>query len=381
MISRLHLSEPLKNILRNTFSNVDKDDSNGINLKEFLLFFLKFPLFKQELLTNENNNAPYNYEDTLTRRQRIRQWFYCIVECPGYNFASRLLFCIDVVLTLFSIGILCCEGVAPSIKLTYIKQCTMWIVTVFFALEYICGLMTCKYKINFIFNIVHVFELTSFLAWIICYYYSQNWTYDPIGFVGFRVIRFVDIRQVFKIERLHQDIDIYVNTLTLAYIASGAVIMLLICCIFIFALLVYVFERGSYNDTEKRWERDPIEGESPFADLYTCIYFTVVTMTTLGYGDISPKSFMGRLVAMIMVFVGLFNMPFLINIVGECFEDAFQKFILIRTNKMQEEHNKDLMECVEHFVKGKECCWSLRNQKRLRCLRLIDAANKEEHEK
>jgi len=379
MISRLDLSEPLKKMLRNTFSNVDKDDSNSINLKEFLLFFLKFPLFKQELLTNENGNAPYNYEDTLNRRQRFRQWFYCIVECPGYNFVSKLLFCIDVVLTLVPIGIICCEGVAPRIKLKSFKQWTMWIVTVFFALEYICGLITCKWKKKFIFNIAHVFELISFSFWILLYYFPWKWTYDPIGFVAFRVIRFVDIHQVFEMERLHQDIDIYVNTLSLAYTGSGAVIMLLICSSIIFALLVYVFERGSYNHTEKRWERDAIEGESPFADISTCIYFTAVTMTTLGYGDITPRSFMGRLVAMIIVFFGLCNITFLINIVGDCFEDVFRMFILRRSNKIEEENNKHLMECVEHIVKGKESCWSLLNRKRTRCLRVIDDANKQAH--
>lgn len=377
MIHRLDLSEPLKNMLWNKFSNIDRDGSNDINLTEFLLFFLRFPLFKQELLSNENNNAPYNYENTLTRRQRFRQWLYCIVECPGYNFVSRLLFCIDVVLTLFPIGIICCEGVAPSINLKSFKQWTMWIVTVFFALEYICGLMTCKWKRKFIFNIAHSFELISFTLWIICDSFRQQWTFDPIGFVAFRVIRFVHIHQVFKAESLHQDIDIYVNALSLAYTSSGAVIMLLIYSIILFALLVYVFERGSYNQTEKRWERDANEGASPFADISTCIYFTVVTMTTLGYGDIYPKSFTGRLVAIMMVFVGLCNITFLINIVGDCFEDVFRNFVSGRSNKIQEEHSEHLMECVEHFEKRKDSCLILTNQKRLQCLGVIDKANKE----
>jgi len=377
MINTLDLSESLKDILRNTFRKIDIDGSNDINLREFLLYFLKFPMFKQELLITANNNAPYNYENTLTRMQRWRQWLYCIVECPGYNFLSRLLFCIDLVLTLIPIGILWCEGVSPSINVKSFKQQIMWIVSVFFALEYICGLMTCKYKGQYIFNIVHTFELISFFFWIIYYTFAQEWTLDPIGFVVFRVIRFINIRQVFKIDRLQEDIDIYVNTLKLAYASSGAVIMLLLYTIILFALLVNAFERGSWNPTEKRWERDASEGESPFADISTCIYFTVVTMTTLGYGDISPKSFVGRFVAIITVFVGLCNITFLINIVGDCFEEVFRGFVLRRSNKIEEEHSKHLMECAEHFEKKKDCCWNFLNRKRQRHLRMLHYANNE----
>lgn len=366
MIKKLDLSEALKKKLHNTFRNIDIDGSNDINLREFLLYFLKFPMFKQELLTNANNNAPYNYENTLTRSQRWRQWLYCIVECPGYNFVSKLLFCIDVVLTIVPIGILWVEGVRPSVNVEPFKQSVMWFVSIFFALEYMCGLMTCKYKKKFVFDIAHVFELVSFLFWIIYNTFVQVETLDPTGFVVFRVIRFFNIRKVFKLDRFQEDIDIYVNALKLAYTSSGAVIMLLIYTIILFALLVYVFERGSYNRTEKRWERDEDEGESPFADISSCIYFTLVTMTTLGYGDISPKSYVGRLVAIITVFVGLCNITFLINIVGDCFEEVFRRFVLRKSNKIEDEHNQHLMECVEYVQNRRDQCFSFPIQKRTR---------------
>jgi len=377
MIKKLDLSEPLKNILQDTFRTIDIDGSNDINLTEFLLYFLKFPMFKQELLTNANNNAPYNYENTLTRNQRWRQWLYCIVECPGYNFVSKLLFCIDVLLTIVPIGILWIEGARPSINVKPFKQPVMWFVSIFFALEYMCGLMTCKYKKKFVFDIAHVFELVSFLFWIIYNTFDQVETLDPTGFVVFRVIRFFNIRKVFKLDRFQEDIDIYVNALKLAYTSSGAVIMLLLYTIILFALLVYVFERGTYNRKEKRWERDADEeGESPFADFSSCIYFTLVTMTTLGYGDIFPKSFVGRLVSIITVFVGLCNITFLINIVGDCFEEVFRRFVLRKSNKMEEEHSKHLMECVQHVQKRRSQCFSFPIQKRARdSKRMLNSLN------
>eukprot|EP00495_Collosphaeridae_sp_1-RS-2012_P000166 TRINITY_DN10025_c0_g1_i1.p1 TRINITY_DN10025_c0_g1~~TRINITY_DN10025_c0_g1_i1.p1 ORF type:complete len:59 (+),score=7.03 TRINITY_DN10025_c0_g1_i1:273-449(+) len=51
-------------------------------------------------------------------------------------------------------------------------------------------------------------------------------------------------------------------------------------------------------------------------------------MTTLGYGDISPKSYVGRVVAMMAASMGIVNLTFLINIMGECFEEIFREFVL-----------------------------------------------------
>lgn len=116
---------------------------------------------------------------------------------------------------------------------------------------------------------------------------------------------------------------------------------------------MFTFERGEYNVADKIWVRDLEEGESPFSNIYTCVYFTVITMTTLGYGDVSPKSYVGRFVAMLTVLVGLCNITFLINIVGDCFEDVFRDYILRRSQKMENEHSKYINKCIHNEAKRK----------------------------
>jgi len=251
----------------------------------------------------------------------------------------------------------------------------LWFISSFFAVEYFCGLITCKYKLKFIFDIVHTFELVSFVFWI--YYNTVGYAgrLHPMGFVVFRIVRYVNLHKVFKLEALEEDIHIYVNTLKLAYTSSGAVMVLLVFTIFLFSLLIYVFERGLYNSDEKRWERDADEGESPFADMSTCIYFVLVTMTTLGYGDVSPKSYVGRMVAIITVFIGLCNITFLINIVGDCFEEVFREFVLKRSTKMEEEQSKYLTNCIETVQTGSSLSLFHRKNKRLRHMKIVADAN------
>jgi potassium voltage-gated channel Shaw-related subfamily C protein 3 len=221
--------------------------------------------------------------------------------------------------------------------------------------------------------------LISFLFWMVYNTVGKSDTLDPMGFVVFRIIRYVNLHKVFKLTALQEDIDIYVNTLKLAYTSSGAVMVLLVFTIFLFSLLMYVFERGLYNMDNKRWERDADEGESPFADMSSCIYFVLVTMTTLGYGDLYPKTYVGRMVAMITVFVGLCNITFLINIVGDCFEEVFREFVVKRSKKMENEHSKYLTNCV-HEVQTQKSGWLFfhRENKRLRNLKLLAKANERE---
>jgi len=375
MIGGLDISEELKVTLRNKFHNIDKD-GNGINLNEFLMFFLNFPMFQEELLTNAHINAPYIYEKNLSCTQRGRQWLYCVVEHPDYNGVSKVLFCMDLILTLVPIVILCTEGGLSSIRVRWFKHTFMWVVSIFFATEYFCGLITCKYKKKFIFDVVHTFELISFLFWIYYNTIGRSDTLEPMGFVVFRVIRYINLHKVFKLSVLEEDINIYVNTLHLAYTSSGAVIVLLIFTIFLFSIMMYVFERGVYNADEKWWERDADEGESPFADISSCIYFVIVTMTTLGYGDLYPISYVGRIVGMITVFVGLCNITFLINIVGDCFEEVFREFIAKRSIKLEEEHSKYLEACLHDARSGNRKWLSFRSKKKgQRKSKMLEMAN------
>jgi len=379
MIDSLDVSEKLKFSLRDQFYRIDKDGNDGINLTEFLMFFLRFPMFKEELLTHSHNNAPYIYETTLSCTQHWRQWLYCVVEHPEYNFVSKILFSVDFILTVVPIVIICMEGAQSGLKVIWFKHTFMWFVSLFFACEYFCGLITCKYKKKFIFDVVHTFELVSFLFWIYYKTIGRSDSLDPMGFVVFRVIRYVNLHKVFKLTALEEDIDIYVNTLKLAYTSSGAVMMLLVFTIFLFSLLMYVFERGVYNKSEKWWQREADEEESPFADMSSCIYFVLVTMTTLGYGDMYPITYVGRMVAIITVFVGLCNITFLINIVGDCFEEVFREFVLKRSKKMEEEHSKYLTGCIHKVQTGRSSWLSFRSKnKRLRHIKVIAKANEQE---
>jgi len=197
--------------------------------------------------------------------------------------------------------------------------------------------LTCRHTKKFIWKLWHILELTSFIFWIIYNTVLDPGTVDLMGFFIFRILRVMKIHTVFKLEDFRKNIAIFSRSLQLVYTSYGTLTGVLMFIIFFFSLLIYVFERGEFISEERIWVRNTQEGESPLSNLYACIYFIVVTMTTLGYGDITAKSYMGRLISMISVLVGLVNLTFLINIIGDCFEEVFRVFVMDKSRIMEEE--------------------------------------------
>jgi len=99
-------------------------------------------------------------------------------------------------------------------------------------------------------------------------------------------------------------------------------------------VLIYVFERGEYDEENAIWTRDEDKGSSPFSDMYNCIYFNIAAMTTLGYGNHYPESYIGKFVALMSSCMGIVNLTFLINIIGGCFEETFRKFIEVKSKRV-----------------------------------------------
>jgi len=163
---------------------------------------------------------------------------------------------------------------------------------------------------------------------------------NPSGFVIFRTLRILKFTSIFNPKTIRAEFGLYKDTIRLAYTSYQTVAGLMVYIIFFLSLAIHVFERGTYDRDSLTWIRDEQEEESPFANIYNCVYFTVVTMTTVGYGDLSPDSYVGKMIALITAWCGICNVTLLINIFGQCFEEVFREFTLRRSKKIEEERVK-----------------------------------------
>ncbi|PLX22904.1 MAG: ion transporter [Salinivirgaceae bacterium] len=158
-----------------------------------------------------------------------------------------------------------------------------WVITIIFSLEYILRILVHPRPSKYIFSF---YGIIDFLAAIP--------TYISLFLAGthyLAVIRALRLLRVFRILKLSQ------------YLDAGSAIAIALkhsrrrISVFIYAVLLIVIVIGSLMYL--------IEGpEHGFTSIPRSIYWAIVTLTTVGYGDISPETSLGQFIASLIMILG-----------------------------------------------------------------------------
>ncbi len=158
-----------------------------------------------------------------------------------------------------------------------------WFFTMLFLLEYICRIYVVRKKTAYIFSFFGIIDLLSVLPTMVSLLIP--------GAQYLMVIRILRLLRVFRVFKLAGYIT-EAEVLRKALIASSRKILVFLSTI---AVLVVVIGSIMYV----------IEGPAHgFRDIPTSIYWAVVTLTTVGYGDISPQTGAGMFFASIVMVMG-----------------------------------------------------------------------------
>jgi len=71
-------------------------------------------------------------------------------------------------------------------------------------------------------------------------------------------------------------------------------------------------------------------------------------------GDMSPTSYVGKLIALLSVTIGLINITFIINTIGDCFEEVFRQYLDEHTRQIEEDRSEYIRRNVEEAQKKVE---------------------------
>jgi len=158
-----------------------------------------------------------------------------------------------------------------------------WFFTIAFTVEYILRLYCVDRRLKYASSFFGIVDLVAVLP-----------TYLSIILPGSQyliVIRILRVLRIFRVLKLMQ----YVREAGMLVQSLRASIRKIVVFLFTVVTLVIVFGSLMYL----------IEGEANgFTSIPRSIYWAVVTLTTVGYGDISPKTGLGQFVASIIMIMG-----------------------------------------------------------------------------
>ena len=188
------------------------------------------------------------------------------------------------IIIIFSVLLIMLESVREiDAKYHSILLTLEWIVTIFFTIEYIARIICIKRPSNYIFSFYGIIDFLSTIPLYLSYIFAGSQVLLAVR--AFRLLR------VFRILKLVQFLG-EASQLKKALKASRAKIT-----VFLFAVLIVSVMLGTLMYI--------IEGDQAgFTSIPTSIYWTIVTLTTVGYGDIAPITPQGQLVATIIMLLG-----------------------------------------------------------------------------
>lgn len=160
-----------------------------------------------------------------------------------------------------------------------------WSCTIIFTLEYILRIWLVRRPKNYIFSFYGLVDLLSCLP-----------SYLALIFTGgshFIVIRILRLLRMFRVLKMIGHVR-GANTIMKGLMASRQKITVFFFAMLIFAMLagtlIYIVESG-------------VEGTS-FTSIPVSIYYAIVSITTVGYGDLVAQTILGRMITALMVLAG-----------------------------------------------------------------------------
>ena len=158
-----------------------------------------------------------------------------------------------------------------------------WLFTILFTIEYILRIYSIKKPFKYIFSFMGIIDFLSIIPTYLVF------LYPPIHvLVDIRAIRLIRIFRVFKLSRYLRGANIMQIALKSSRPKIIVFLLSVILIVIILGTLMYIVE-GQKNG---------------FDNIPKSIYWSVVTLTTVGYGDVVPVTVFGKFLASIIMILG-----------------------------------------------------------------------------
>jgi voltage-gated potassium channel len=239
----------------------------------------------------------------------------------GKFFDVLLLFVI-----LFSVVLVMLESV-PSIAIKHLQTLHIleWIITAIFTLEYIIRIIIVRRPFRYIFSFYGIIDLLSVIPT-----YLSLLIIGSHSLVVIRMLRLVRIFRILKLTRYTAAGRSLGRAMWASREKISVFIFLVVILVVIIGTVMYMIEGVTHG----------------FTSIPRSIYWAIVTLTTVGYGDISPETPIGQFLASIVMLLGYAIIAVPTGIVtSELIKSTTKQNTQVCQNCLCESHDEDAVFC------------------------------------
>jgi voltage-gated potassium channel len=244
---------------------------------------------------------PHGFRETLQ--------FY-LIDCK--TAFGKIIDIFIILLNLFICAIIVVETYSVSEATVQLLWKVEVIIVLFFIIEYGARLYAAKSRLKQLVDIYSIIDLIAILPTISMLVLPHFDISFNIGFI--KLIRSFRIFRIFRFLRFTADPDFFFGSITVQ--------LLKVIRLFLTILMIFFISSGLFFYVES----DLNPSVNNFGDAF---YFAVVALTTVGFGDIIPRTYAGKWVTILMIFSGIILIPWQISrIVKEWMRMATKKEII-----------------------------------------------------
>ncbi|XP_005867288.1 PREDICTED: potassium voltage-gated channel subfamily F member 1 [Myotis brandtii] len=291
---------------------------------------------KREELEEIARRVQLILDDLAWTRCQQRVWKF--LEKPESSRPARAVAVLSFLLILLS-SMVMCMGTIPELQVldtegSRVEHPTLESVETacigWFTLEYLLRLFASPNKLHFVLSFMNIVDVLAILP----FYVSLTLTHLGARMMeltkvqqAVQALRIMRVARIFKLARHSTGLQTLTYALKRSFKELGLLLMYLAVGIFVFSALGYTMEQS--------------HPETLFKSIPQSFWWAIITMTTVGYGDIYPKTTLGKLNAAISFLCGVIAIALPIHPIINNFVRYYNKQRVLETAA---KHELELME-------------------------------------